>query len=202
MKVDQLRSELRERGLGTSGTKPTLVKRLQDALESETAAAPASAPSVEEPEVPTIAPADGGPSEPTAGEAVVAQATANGADANDAAPAAALNGNGTVAAGGDAGAAIPAATALKDVKGASLQKRMAARAARFGGTTEGTLAARAHRFGTLGSVASDDRKEVKKEKENNKEKEKKRPIASDAVATTVDAEELARREKRAKRFAV
>jgi hypothetical protein len=186
MKVDQLRAELRTRGLDTAGTKPVLLARLQEALNGA-----------------AVDRAGGDGHDTSAGRAAVAAPVASDTDAAAAAasPTAPevtsdVAQVSTAAGAGQAPEApVPASAGagpLNDYSRLTLEQRVEARFARFGGTPEARLAARAKKFGTAngdcgGSAA---------------EQEPKGSLTAKArPADTVSAEEAARREKRAKRFA-
>lgn len=164
LKVDQLRSELLARDLDTSGTKPVLLARLQEAIAAAQTAAQTAAP----------APAD------AASAPAPAPAPAKPADA-DAAPAPA-----------HAEDNKPKAAALKNFKDLTDAERILARKARFGGTDEGMFLSRAVRFGgggdkAVGRVVGDVAVAVAGKREH-------------VDVAVEDKDEIARREKRAKRF--
>lgn len=210
MKVDQLRSELKARGLNTTGTKPVLVARLQaamDADESPSAAetpAEASAGPANEGTTETAAQtvAVSAQAEPAAAETATAAAVSDEPSANapkDSEVQAAENPSESKTEGGGSGdgdGSDGANGAASDTARLSMEKRVAARSARFGGTDEGKLAARALRFGLnengVGLASG------KKSGATGAATVGKRN--TDGVAI-VSAEEQARRAKRAKRFA-
>jgi SAP domain len=207
MKVDQLRSELRERGLDTAGTKPILMARLLDALSAPpsdasrpvrkgvNAAADQAAASSKRP--------------PPPAKPVSARAELSARDVGDSASA----GNQPALDGKSSGGKAPVegyeaemkppakivvtklSKGSKPLEAMTLVERAAARAARFGGTVEGTLAMRAERFG----IASVDVPPAESGKVSTKKRGKS--AKEMIVAEDVTAEEAARREKRAKRFA-
>lgn len=176
MKVDQLRSELKSRGLGTAGTKPLLLARLQAALDAEVSRSSTEAPadpatqstmdhvvqvgnlpSYNEPtlsEVQTIAdaPKIAGVSckppvqEPTTKGLV--EAAQNGRTVE-------TEGGGGEDVGigidgsrdGGGGNAGEVVALMGGAECLSMEQRVAARSTRFGGTDEGRRAARVMRFG-------------------------------------------------------
>lgn len=225
MKVDQLRSELKSRGLGTGGTKPLLLARLQAALDAEESRAStkaladrASQPSADtgvqvgslSPEKkPTPTEADDAPSKPLVQvpAKVFIETTEKskkveieGGDGYDCG----------MGIGDDRGDGIVNAEVVGVVVGAvhctlSTEQRVAARSTRFGGTDEGRRAARAIRFRLDKSDA------VMASKENTMARsfagaadvgKRKATVFATADALEVSPEEQTRRDKRAKRFAV
>lgn len=215
MKVDQLRTELKARGLNTSGTKPVLVARLQAARDAEES--PLGATGVVDSSPATEAPADPAAKGTTEASAeFVGLSTSVKSGAVETAPVvcvsdelptkpsqnlevrAAKNCNESkteAVATGDGVCSGEVVGAIGDPALLPMEKRIAARVARFGGTEEGRLAERARRFGLNG---------VNLVKGKSGARVATTAATSDLAVTgtfVVSAEEQARRAKRLKRFA-
>jgi SAP domain len=183
MKVDQLRTELRNRGLDTSGTKPILVARLVDALNTPVPDVPANSASNSAAEPDSV---DGAPAEPpkSAEAAVPAHETT------------VVKPKPTESRDDEKGLSGKQLKGSKPLEAMTYVERAASRAARFGGTVEGKMAMRAERFGLLGG--GEPGQETTNSGNGN---QNSRPSREADALDDVAAKEAARRAKRAKRFA-
>lgn len=240
LKVDQLRAELRSRGLNPSGTKPTLLARLQAALEKSGSQASLSQEPIPSSRSIPLAPSSyGASSQPPIKKGPPVSTVENAATLqennmlnnsyvrenaaetdsipgakNSGIPQRPLASNGkhpaeskTVATGHEISAepvsneiSAGLATSIaptnprraeifamsarrpKPVEQMTIEERMAARMARFGGTLEGRMAMRADRFGIAPTTICE-----QIEKETNP----KSPGASEAAGTDLSADESA-----------